>query len=212
LSPEVNPLRTELDLTGKFIVGYSGNAGYIHSFDEICAAALALRDEPRYEFVFIGGGRRLGEVKTFAEKHDLKNLRVLPYFPRERLHHSLALPDVHLISLRSGMEGISVPSKLYGVMAAGRPALFIGAPGSETTLAIRATDCGRAIATGDTAGLIAALRELAGDAMLRDRLGRNARAAYESTYNVKARCEEWRAFLESLPKRDEPQMNTDEHG
>jgi colanic acid biosynthesis glycosyl transferase WcaI len=201
VAPEANPLRQQLGLVGKFIVGYSGNAGYIHSFDEICRAALALREEPRFEFVFIGGGRRLAEVTEFAQAHGLKNLRELPYFPREQLHHSLALPDVHLISLRSGIEGISVPSKLYGIMAAGRPALFIGAPESETTLAIRATDCGRAIAGGDTAGLVAALRELADDATLRDRLGRNARAAYESTYNVKARCEEWRVFLEDLLRR-----------
>jgi glycosyltransferase involved in cell wall biosynthesis len=196
-APE-NPLRRELGLQGKFIVGYSGNAGYIHAFDEICGAALALRDDPRFFFLFIGGGRRLGEVKAFGESHQLTNLRVLPYFPRERLRDSLALPDAHLISLKPGLEGISVPSKLYGIMAATRPAVFIGPAESETARLIHETDCGRAITSGDTAGLLATLRALADDAPLRARLGANGRAAFDSTYNAAARCEAWRLFLDAL--------------
>lgn len=195
-SPGANPLRRELGLEGKFIVGYSGNAGMVHSFDEIMAAAMALRDEPGFFFLFIGGGRRLLEVKAFGEANQLTNLRVLPYFPRERLRHSLSLPDVHLISLKAGLEGVSVPSKLYGIMAAGRPAVFVGPAGCETASEIGRTQCGRAVANGDAAGLIAALRGLAADPALRERMGRNGRAAFDSTYNARSRCEEWRVFLE----------------
>lgn len=201
--PEANPLRQELDLQGKFIVGYSGNAGYIHSFEEIFSAALALRDDPRFFFLFIGGGRRLADVKTIGETHKLTNLRVLPYFPREQLAHSLALPDVHLISLKPGLEGISVPSKLYGIMAAVRPAIFVGPRESETACEIQRIACGRAIVNGDTAGLIAALRELAVDPTLRQRMGQNGRAAFDSAYNAQARCHEWRTFLESLTQRSQ---------
>src|SRR4029079_2295690 len=87
VEPMDNPLRDELGLRGKFIVGYSGNAGMIHSFNEIREGAMALRGDERFAFVFIGGGRRIAEVKSFAENNKLKNLQVMGYFPREKLRH-----------------------------------------------------------------------------------------------------------------------------
>lgn len=196
--PEINPVRTDLGLQGKFIVSYSGNAGIVHAFEEICAAALALRDDPQIVFLFIGGGRRMGEIKAFKEKHKLANIRVMGYFPREQLRYSLALADVHLISLRPGMAGTVVPSKLYGIMAAGRPAIYIGPAQSETARTIRRLDCGRTIDNGAAAALLATLRELARDETLRRKFGRNARAAFESEFNAQTCGEQWRQFLEGL--------------
>src|SRR5690606_33830543 len=99
---------------------------------------------------------------------------------------------------RPRLEGVSVPCKLYGIMAAGRPALFVGPAACETADAIRAADCGRTVPGGDVDQLVRTLRELADDAEMRRRLGQNARAAFEQQYNRRACTRRWADLLESL--------------
>lgn len=185
-----------------FTVMYSGNAGLAHNFDAVCETARLLRDDGRFVFQFVGGGRRMTEVQAFARKHQLLNIRLGGYVPREHLARSLRQANVHLITLRDGMAGIAVPCKLYGIMAAARPAIFIGPEHCETADAIRAADCGRTLTTGNVLGLVETLREYAGDPELCRRLGENARRAFEQHYQPHLCCEQWRPMLERL--------NTDE--
>lgn len=192
------PLRRQLGLEGRCVVMYSGNAGLAHTFDAICEAARQLAGDERFVFLFVGGGRRLEEVRAFQQQHALANVRIMPYFPREQLEQSLALGDVHLVSLRPGMAGVAVPSKLYGIMAAGRPAVFVGPEDSETADAIRRAQCGKVIAPDDAAGLVAALRELADDPAGRERLGQRGRTAFEQWYSPSVCCEQWRALLDRV--------------
>lgn len=105
---------------------YSGNLGLAHSADEFLAAARRLQDREDIVFLFVGDGPRMKEVREAKAAEGLANIRLLDYFPREQLHCSLSLADVHLISMREEMTGIVVPGKLYGVMAAARPTIFIG--------------------------------------------------------------------------------------
>jgi colanic acid biosynthesis glycosyl transferase WcaI len=117
-----HPLRKELGLEGKFVAMYSGNLGLAHTFGEFIEAARRLRDDPRIVFLYVGSGPRLREVREAQEREGLANIRFMDYFPRDQLHHSLTIADVHLISMRPEMTGIVVPGKLYGIMASGRPA------------------------------------------------------------------------------------------
>src|SRR5947209_20388679 len=105
---------------------YSGNAGIVHDFDAICGAMRLLKDDPRIYFLFVGDGPRRREIETFAKENAIQNFQYRDYFSREELRYSLSVADVHLISLRKEFVGISVAGKLYGIMAAGRPALFVG--------------------------------------------------------------------------------------
>ena len=114
-----NPLRESLGLDDKFVAMYSGNLGLAHSFDEFLEAARRLRDRDDIVFLFVGDGPRLAEVRAAQEAEGLTNIRFLDYFPREQLHASLSLADVHLISMRPEMTGIVVPGKLYGVDGGG---------------------------------------------------------------------------------------------
>src|SRR5437763_1399356 len=122
---------------------YSGNAGVEYTFKEICAAALALRDDRRFEFVFVGGGRRTSEIDRFRKLHGLKNIQIHGYLPRGQIGDSLAAADVHFVCLRPELAGVSVPCKLYGAMAAGRAIAFIGPRECETSEAIGRWNCGR---------------------------------------------------------------------
>jgi len=193
-----NPLRQELGLQDKFIVMYSGNAGLIHSFDAVCEAAKRLQDDERFAFLFVGGGKRINDIRAFQEQHDLKNIQIRSYFPREQLRHSLTMADVHLITMRYGMEGIAVPCKLYGIMAAGRPALFIGPHDCETAEQIRRHECGLTFATDDVDAFVESLQSLAEDIPRRDVMGQNAYRAFEQHFNAAACCKQWQTLLETL--------------
>jgi len=186
----------------RFVVMYSGNAGLAHTFESICQAMLALKDDQRFAFVFAGGGRRMREIRSFVERHCLKNVRFEDYVPRLQLASWLAVGDVHLISLRPGLAGMAVPSKLYGVMAAGRPVAFAGPRSCETADAIAQADCGKTFDVDDADGLVDFLKALADDPVERRRLGANARSAFEQHYQRQTCCQQWMPVLEELAQDD----------
>jgi glycosyltransferase involved in cell wall biosynthesis len=193
-----NPLRRKLAVGEKFVAMYSGNLGLAHSFDEFLEAARRLRHRSDILFLFAGGGPRLGEVKAAQERDQLTNVRLLDYVPRDQLHWSLALADVHLISMRPEMTGIVVPGKLYGAMAAGRPAIFVGPEHCEPADTIRNAGCGLTIKAGDVAGLIAAIELLASDPSIGRRMGERGRSALIAHHEQRLCCNYWFEMIREL--------------
>jgi glycosyltransferase involved in cell wall biosynthesis len=193
-----HPLREALGLTDKFVAMYSGNLGMAHSFGEIVEAARQLRDHPEIVFLFIGDGPRMAEVRAAQQADGLSNVRFLDYVPRDQLHVSLSVADVHLISMRREMTGIVVPGKLYGAMASARPTLFIGPDHCESADTVRQADCGLTIRLGDGNGLVAALTRLAQDPDLVEQMGRRGRAAFLSRHEKVLCCARWNAVLGDL--------------
>jgi colanic acid biosynthesis glycosyl transferase WcaI len=192
------PLRAQLGLEGRFVVMYSGNAGIVHEFGDILAAMRLLRDEPRIYFLFAGGGPRRAEIEAYASEARLTNFSYRPYFAREELGDALAVGDVHLISLGAPFVGVSVPGKLYGIMAAGRPALFVGPAFCETADTIRDAECGLVIdpAAGSAPEKIAhALRAWCADPATARGAGARGRAAFEQQFSAETNCA---AFAEVL--------------
>ena len=121
-----------------------------------------------------------------------------PYQPRARLAESLSAADVHLVSLRPELEGLVVPSKIYGILAAGRPALFIGDDDGEIARLLAANGCGRTVATGDGAALAATVLALGRDPALVGHMGRRARAAFEAEFDKRAAVARWAELLVEL--------------
>jgi glycosyltransferase involved in cell wall biosynthesis len=188
-------LRDRLGFQGKFVVMYAGNAGLIHTFDAVCESMRRLDCEPGVLFAFVGGGRRLAEVAAFVAEHRLQNYVHIPYVPREQLGELLAAADVHLVTLRAGLEGVAVPSKLYGIMAASRPVIYAGPPESEAAWAIAEADCGRLIEPFDADGLASAIRELSTNSAERARLGENGRRYFLTFHERSVCCREWSRLL-----------------
>ena len=197
-----NALRRSLGLDDVFVAMYSGNLGLAHSFDEFIEAARRLRDRSDIVFLFAGAGPRLAEVKAAQQLEDLPNVRFLDYVPRAHLHMSLSMADAHLISMRPEMTGIVVPGKLYGVMAAARPAVFVGPRHCESADAIRTAGCGITVDRGDVDGLVAALTHLAGDPTLARRMGERGRSAFLAGYERKLCCDQWHDLLAELTRSD----------
>lgn len=198
---EDNPLRAEHGLADKFVVMYSGNAGRSHSFGAIQHAMKELRDDPVVRFLFVGGGKRGEEIHDFVEREQLANVIRLPYFPRERLNDSLAMGDVHLVSLHERMSGVVVPSKLYGAFAVGRPVLYIGPQDSTVARDIIEADAGVSLENDDGPGLVRAIRKLAASPAERARLGTNAREFFLARHDARVCCEAWAGLLRQVVGR-----------
>jgi colanic acid biosynthesis glycosyl transferase WcaI len=126
-----NPFRKEHGLDGKFVVMYSGNMGMAHPFDEVLDAAEELAADPDVVFLFIGDGPRKRWIEKEVSRRGLTNFRFLPFQPRERLSESLSAGDVHIVTMEEKVAGLVVPSKIYGVLAVGRPFALVGPKRSE---------------------------------------------------------------------------------
>ncbi|MFT3913255.1 MAG: glycosyltransferase family 4 protein [Anaeromyxobacteraceae bacterium] len=156
--PEVNAFRQGLGLGDRRVVLYSGNMGRAHDLDTLVGLARRCRERDDLAFVFVGGGGRRGVVEAAAR--ELPNVRLLPFVPREGLAESLSAGDVHLVSQTPETLGLMEPSKLYGILAAGRPALYVGPPASEVARTIVREGAGEVVANGDVEGARAALDRL----------------------------------------------------
>ena len=195
-----SPLRSSQGFDDKFVVMYSGNAGLIHTFDAVCEAMKQLNDDNAIHFVFIGGGKRLLQIEEFAKENNLSNFTKLPYFPREQLSQSLAMGDVHLVTMRQGMQGVAVPCKLYGIMAAARPAIFVGPPDADTAIQINAANAGYVIDINDAQTLVEKIKSLAASPETADQLGQSGREYFLQHHEKEVCCTQWTNLLESLVK------------
>ena len=183
LPKESNRLRREWGLNGKFIVEYSGNMGISHFFDDILAVAEELEEYDDIRFVFIGGGMQYREVKSYVASKKLTNVIFTPYQEKSMLSLSLSAGDVHFVSLRPGFEGLVVPSKAYGVMAAGRPMIYQGDGKGEIAKMVRREEIGFVVGPGDRAGLRDAILALYKDKEMGTRMGEMSRRALEAKYS-----------------------------
>ena len=183
-APERNPLRAAWRLNKHFVVGYSGNMGRVHEFATLIEAAERLREVPQIRFLFIGCGYNRAWIEKEANKRGLGNIMFKPYQPRERLVDSLGVPDIHVISLRPEMEGLVFPSKLYGIMAVGRPSLFIGAEMGDVAQIVHSERCGLVFGAGDAQGVAEGILQLQGDPELKHAMGQEG----ESAIRTSLRC------------------------
>ena len=129
---EQNALRAEWEPHGRFVVAYSGNLGLSQNLEQVLASARQLHAEP-IAFLFIGQGADKARLQARAQEWGLDNVTFLPYQPKERLGESLSAADLHLVPLQKGLAGTIVPSKLYGILAAG--VAYVAAVESDSEVA-----------------------------------------------------------------------------
>lgn len=201
LAASVLGLRARWGIGGQCVVMYSGNAGIVHDFDAVLNAMELLAHDSTVYFVFVGGGPRRGEIEQFAKARGIRNFAYYAYVPRGEVEQVLAAGDIHLITLRASFAGIAVPGKLYGVMGAGRPALFVGPSACETADAIRESNGGVVIdpAEGEaTPRVVAAIQHWRDDPASARAVGARGFDAYVQRYQRGPNCE---AFARVLTER-----------
>lgn len=201
IPPEENPMREAWGLAGKFVVSYSGNMGRAHEFETVLGAARALRGQEKIVFLFIGGGHYRQHLLDTSREWRLSNVHFQSYQSPERLAASLCAGDLHLITLAPSMEGLVVPSKLYGILAAGRPAINVGDPAGEVANILEAANAGFTVQAGDTALLAQRILECASDPALCAELGRNARQEFDGHFSEKIAFARWNEALLYVDQR-----------
>jgi colanic acid biosynthesis glycosyl transferase WcaI len=198
-----NDLRRAWGFEGKFVVGYSGNLGRAHEIGTLLGAIertesqarSSCEDGPQVRWLFVGGGALSKTLSDEIGRRGLVSARFEPYQPRERLAESLSAADVHLVSLRPELEGLIVPSKIYGVAAAGRGAIFIGDSDGEVARLLARHDFGLTVPVNDAGALAGAIHTLTRDPKRCAALGRNARTAFDSAFDVSAAIGAWDALI-----------------
>jgi colanic acid biosynthesis glycosyl transferase WcaI len=197
--PAKNSLRREWGLDGEFVVGYSGNLGRAHDYRTILEAIRLLGakriGDANIKWLLVGRGALYEAFASEISKEALQSVVFKPYQPRELLTESLSAFDVHLVSLRPELEGLIVPSKIYGIAAAGRPAIFIGDKDGELARLIQGRGLGYVTAQGDGAGLAALVLAIARDQRLRHSISARARKVCEQEFTKKMALERWGSLL-----------------
>jgi glycosyltransferase involved in cell wall biosynthesis len=138
-------------LTNKTVAQFSGNLGRTHDVETVLAAARRLEDRDGLRFLFVGYGGKTGLVSTAGD--DLSNVLFAPRQSREMLGPMLSCSDATLIAFTDDMLGVSVPSRMYNVMAAGAPIIALADGRSELAQVVREEGCGWTLDTGDIDGL-----------------------------------------------------------
>ncbi|MEB3274027.1 MAG: glycosyltransferase family 4 protein [Prochlorothrix sp.] len=169
----------KLDRT--FTVLYSGNMGRCHDMQTILHAVKALRQDP-IQFVFIGSGAKYPSFQAAVLEARLTNCLFLPYQDKQTLPYSLTACDVALVSIAKGMEGLVVPSKLYGSLAAGRPIAAVCESHSYLREVLNNAQCGQAFENGDSEGLAQFLRYLCQNPHHAAAMGRNGSQYLQSYF------------------------------
>lgn len=175
--PKRNPYSEAHGLADTFVVMYSGNLGLSQGLESVVDAAQLLRDLPDIRVVFVGEGANKASLQARVAEMTLPNVTFLPFVPQGGLRDAFASADVFLVPLQRGMAGYIVPSKLYGILAAGRPYVAAVEEDCEVAVITRTHQCGLVAEPGNAEDLATQIRALHGDRELAARCGANARAA-----------------------------------
>jgi glycosyltransferase involved in cell wall biosynthesis len=164
-------------LTGKFVIQYSGNIGVTHNVETLIEVAEALNHHKDLEFQIIGRGERYNIIRKLIEKKGLTNCRLLPFRKDEELYESLCMADLAVITLDNKTAAISVPSKLYNIMAAGLPVMALAPVKSAISGIILKYQTGKTFEKENVNGMCEFILKIKNNPVLRLRLSANALAA-----------------------------------
>lgn len=194
--PKENPYRREHGLEGKTVVMYAGNVGFSQSLDLLLAAATHLAHDPQVAFVINGGGSARPVLERAAA--GLPNVRFVDMAPKARLPEVVAAADLHVVPLRSGLARSSVPSKLYTILAAGRPVVASVDAGTEVARTVEEAGAGLAVPPDDPEAFTKAIERLVRAPEEAEAMGAAGRRFVEGWASPGAVAEAYERLFEEL--------------
>ncbi len=195
---EQNALLAECQLTDKFVLQYAGNIGYPNDVESIVEAATQLSKEESIYFLFIGAGAKKKWLAAEITNRSLKNISILPSRAREDQMNFLNACDIALVSLVNGMKGISVPSRIYNILAAGKPIIAITEPSTELALVVEEENIGWIVPPHNPEALVKVIREAYVNKDQLAPMGMRARIAAEEKYTFECKLQSFQALLQNL--------------
>ncbi len=177
--PKIIAFKEKYNLKDKFIIMYSGNIGLYYDLENIIKVIGEFKDREDVVFAFIGDGTVKSKIEEYVTNNNLNNVTFIPYQDKADLIYSLNAADIHWVVNAKGIKGVSVPSKLYGVMAAGKPVLGVLDEGSEARLIVEECNCGVCIEPGNYKEISRNIEYILNNKELIKSLGRNGRKYLE---------------------------------
>ena len=175
--PRHNVWSAEQGVDDAFVVMHSGNVGHAQDLDTLVRAATFLRDLDRLRILVVGFGARYGELTDLAERLEVTDkIHFLGYQPRSRLSLSLSSADLHYVGLARGLSGYVVPSRLYGILAVGRPVLVSADADSETVRLVDEVGCGVVLPPGRPELVAGVIRDVVERRLSLEGMGERGRA------------------------------------
>lgn len=187
-APSENRLRRALGLTDVFLISYAGNLGRGHDFETVAAAFELLAQHPEEDaralhFLFIGDGEKRAALQAAVPPALSQRVHFLPPQSRSELRDVLTVGDVGLITLAAELSGLMVPSKLYALLAAGLPIVYVGPPEGRVAELCVVESIGESVRSGDAAGLVAAWLRLLRDGNRREAMAKKSRQLAETRFD-----------------------------
>ena len=208
---EANRLIADRGWINKFVVLYAGNIGVPQYFDDILEVAKRLESEQDLIFAFIGGGARKNEIEEYVINNNLSNIEILPFLQHQySLSEILSAGHVHFIALRDNIAGLAVPSKAYGVLAAGRPFIYQGSSHGEIAQMISSENIGFTVECGDPDALEISIMQHFQDQDLVTIHGKKARLLAENTYSKRKSLNSYASIiLSTIQQKSEQVVGSD---
>ncbi len=183
MDKSINTFITENNLTGKFIIQYSGNIGASYDLEVVIEAAKLVKEEDII-FLFIGDGVKKSKLEKMVENFKLTNVRFLRYQLKSELPFSLTAPSVSIVTYESYLEGLLMPSKLYTTLAAGIPVVALCSNKSEVARIIKQGECGFIIDGNNAGEFYNSILKVRNDVEVEKKLGSNARKYFEENFTL----------------------------
>lgn len=158
--PNVVAFKKQYGLDGKFVIMTSGNIGLYYDFQNILKIMEKFKDNDTIRFAFVGDGGVKADLMEYAQEHNQTNVVFIPFQKKEDLVYSLNAADVHIVTNAKGVKGVSVPSKIYGILAVNKPIWGILEEGSEAWRIIEDSDCGVLVHAADYPAMESSLAEI----------------------------------------------------
>jgi colanic acid biosynthesis glycosyl transferase WcaI len=196
--PRDNEWAREQGLLDKFVVMHFGNVGHAQDLDTLIRATTLLRDLDDLVVPIVGVGARHAELTELAEVLEADQVRFLPWQAYERRAEPISAADVHVVGLAAGLAGYIVPSRMWGILAAGRPVIAAAEDESETADVVRRTGCGVVVPPGSPTRLAAAIRAFHDGEHDLAEMGRRAREYAETQADRTIAVERYRELLNEV--------------
>ncbi len=197
-SKDILDLKRMYKLDDKFIIMYSGNLGLYYDLENIIKIAKNFQEYKDLAFVFAGEGAIKTKLENYKKKNSLENVYFLPYQPKDKLNISLNMADIHFVVNSKGIKGVSVPSKLYGVMAAGKAVLGVLEEGTEARIIIEKSNCGICTEPGNYKEIIEIIKKVYNNDKILKEYGINSRKYLEQYLSKKVSLDKYKSLINNI--------------
>jgi colanic acid biosynthesis glycosyl transferase WcaI len=192
-------LRKERGWSDRFVVMHSGNVGFSQSLDTLVNAAALLRDQEEIIIAIVGDGAARAGLERRVREQKLENVAFLPYQAKSSLSESLGAADLHYVGLKRGLAGFIVPSKVYGILAAGKPFIAATEADAEPARIVMELQCGLVVEPDDARALADAILRIRREPL--GQMGRRGRVAFEERFDRPVATDAYRRLLEQVAER-----------